>query len=535
MTINYLFRPHLSAFFVLTGVLFCLPLAGYLAFFPASLQEGDGFGYLFQRQYLQSLSNSLLLALCTACIAGIFGTLQALFLQRVRVPWRNFFLSSYFVPFLIPPYIHAITWSRGLGEKSLFMQFFSITESRQILYGLLYSKAGVVLILSIWLIPLVTTIVMAGLQSVDVRQEETALCSNSPFTVLRKISLPLITPHILGSCLLAFLFTLNSFDVPDILRVRVISGEIFIQLAAMYDEMGAFFMSIPPLLLALAVAMIIQRNMRERRYFGFPGIQKRILLTEKRYTVSACIFLAMIWLVSVALPVIVFIAAVPNVEIFWRSVSGAFDELFYSTMLSLLCALATVAAAMPYAYLLARRHPLRSVIDFFALIPLAVPTALFSIGLIKAGNFFDLPSLSSTSLFCLTGLVAHFLFVGIKIMQAGIEQIDFQAEEAAMLSGASKTKLMLHIILPQLKTSMITAFFLVFVCCFAELSATLLLVPPGRATIAVKIYNLMHYGADDMVASLCLFIIIMMLFSGLLFKLCYAWMVNDHRSKTVKL
>ena len=236
-----------------------------------------------------------------------------------------------------------------------------------------------------------------------------------------------------------------------------------------------------------------------------------------------------IWFVSVALPCVYFITAISSIEIFWKTLSSAADELFYSTLLALLCALTALFCSIPYAYLLARRHPLKSIIDFFALIPLAVPAALFSLGLIKAGNFFDLQALTSTSFFCLMGLVAHFLFLGVKILQAGIEQIDFQVEEVAFLTEASTAKILFGIILPQIKASVVALFFLVFVCCFSELSATLLLVPPGRETIAVKIYNLMHYGADDMLASLCLFIIIVMLLSGLIFKSCYSWISNEHK------
>ena len=94
---------------------------------------------------------------------------------------------------------------------------------------------------------------------------------------------------------------------------------------------------------------------------------------------------------------------------------------------------------------------------------------------------------------------------------------------------------MFKIILPQLKASAATVFILVFVCCFSELSATLLLVPPGRETIAVKIYNLMHYGAEDMVASLCLFIIMVMAISGLILKISFSWMTNGNRHQTTEL
>jgi iron(III) transport system permease protein len=532
-----LYRPQLAAVGAITFILFFLPVSGYIGFFFAQLDNTAGISTVFQRQYLQSLTTSLILALCTACCAGILGSLQALILQRMVVPWRRFFLLTYVIPFLIPPYIHAITWIRLLDGNGLLVRFFSMSDSRQLLYGLLYSKVGVVFILSIAGIPLVTTIVMAGLLSVDGRQEETALCNGSPFMVLRKISLPLVRPHMLAGCLLVVLFTLNSFDVPDILRVRVAAVEIFIQLAAMSDEMGALIMSLPLVIIALLLTIIIQKSMRCKKYVSFAGrIRKNnILLTEKKYTRAGFVLLVIIWLVSTALPCTVLVSAIPGVDVFWTTLSSSYDELLYSTLLALCCAATALLCSIPYAYLLARRYPIGPVIDFFSLFPLAVPAALFSLGLIQAGNFFNLHCLSATSLFCLTGLVAHFLFLSIKILQAGIEQIDFQGEEAALLTGASTFRILVKIILLRLKTSAAVAFFLLFICCFSELSATLLLVPPGRETVAVKIYNLMHYGADDMVASLCLLIILVMVLFGAFFRICYLWITNGHRSKPVEL
>ena len=51
------------------------------------------------------------------------------------------------------------------------------------------------------------------------------------------------------------------------------------------------------------------------------------------------------------------------------------------------------------------------------------------------------------------------------------------------------------------------AFFIVFILAFGELGTTLLVMPPGRETIPIKIYNLMHYGAEDLVAALCIILI----------------------------
>jgi iron(III) transport system permease protein len=274
--------------------------------------------------------------------------------------------------------------------------------------------------------------------------------------------------------------------------------------------------------------------MRGKKYFGMSLGQNRVMLTAKKYTFTGLMLLAATWFVSTALPCVVLVSAVPDIDVVWQTLAGSYDEILYSILLAISCAATALLCSIPYAYLLARRYPFSPVIDFFALVPLAVPASLFSLGLLKGGNFFDLQYLATTSFFCLTGLTAHFLFLAIKIVQAGIEQIDMQGEEAALLAGASTGKILINIIFPQLKSSAAAAFFLLFACSFAELSATLLLVPPGSETVAVKIYNLMHYGADDMVASLCLIILFMIIIFGLLFKICYSWIAHEHRCRTAQ-
>jgi len=64
-------------------------------------------------------------------------------------------------------------------------------------------------------------------------------------------------------------------------------------------------------------------------------------------------------------------------------------------------------------------------------------------------------------------------------------------------------------------------FYLVFILSFGELGTTLLVIPPGTETIPIKIFNLMHYGADQMVAALCLILIAIILFLSGLFLLLH--------------
>ena len=59
---------------------------------------------------------------------------------------------------------------------------------------------------------------------------------------------------------------------------------------------------------------------------------------------------------------------------------------------------------------------------------------------------------------------------------------------------------------------------IVFVLATGELNATVLLVPPGKATLAVTIDNLLHYGANVKASILCLAeaLLVILVFSGAL-------------------
>ena len=49
-----------------------------------------------------------------------------------------------------------------------------------------------------------------------------------------------------------------------------------------------------------------------------------------------------------------------------------------------------------------------------------------------------------------------------------------------------------------------------------ELGATLLVAPPGKATLTMRIYNFLHYGASDAVAGLCLMMTAITLATGVI-------------------
>jgi iron(III) transport system permease protein len=65
-------------------------------------------------------------------------------------------------------------------------------------------------------------------------------------------------------------------------------------------------------------------------------------------------------------------------------------------------------------------------------------------------------------------------------------------------------KTWLRVRVPLLLPGVMAACCVVFVLAMGELGATLIVAPPGHATLTMKIYNYLHYGASEAVAGLCL-------------------------------
>jgi iron(III) transport system permease protein len=68
--------------------------------------------------------------------------------------------------------------------------------------------------------------------------------------------------------------------------------------------------------------------------------------------------------------------------------------------------------------------------------------------------------------------------------------------------------------LPLLHGALLGAGLLAAVLSFAELGATLLLLPPGAGSLTIRIYNYLHYGQSDVIAGLCLVLYVVALGLG---------------------
>jgi iron(III) transport system permease protein len=102
------------------------------------------------------------------------------------------------------------------------------------------------------------------------------------------------------------------------------------------------------------------------------------------------------------------------------------------------------------------------------------------------------------------------------ILAAHLRRVDRTLVEAARVFEKKLLRSRLRIDGRLAAPGVLAAAAIVFSLSVGETAATLVVAPPGRETLALKIFNYLHYGAVESVAGLCLFLAGTTLLLGLL-------------------
>lgn len=146
---------------------------------------------------LDSIKNSLKVATWVMLISTIIGTIAAFALVRYESKMKNLITAAMLAPIITP----------GLVVGISLLSYFHFL-------GIPRSLATVAIGHLIWIVPFVTFIITTGLQRFDKRLEEAALDLGAPpLKVFFTITLPIISPTIIGGAIIAFALSFDEFII----------------------------------------------------------------------------------------------------------------------------------------------------------------------------------------------------------------------------------------------------------------------------------------------------------------------------------
>lgn len=183
---------------------FILPLVGLLLRAPWPHAWED----LTAPESLVALRLSLVASLSATAIALLLGVPLAWVYARVAFPGRSVLRALTTLPMVLPPVVGGVALLTAFGRRGLLGQLLDTTVGIR----LPFTTAGAVVAETFVAMPFLVLTVEAGLRSMDRRFEEAARTLGAGrWTVLRRVTLPLITPSLVAGAVLCWARALGEF------------------------------------------------------------------------------------------------------------------------------------------------------------------------------------------------------------------------------------------------------------------------------------------------------------------------------------
>lgn len=495
-------------------LLIVIGLAPVIAMFVRSLFVDSRLSLENYRSLFQSkrewmlLSNSFTLAGATTLITVLLGVPLGTLFAKTDLPLKNIFTILFVIPLIIPPYILAIAWFYFLGRSGITAGIFGL-KIGAFTSHLLFGFPGALFVMVPALLPIVILLTMTYLRMVNPKLEEAAKLSAPWYLVLKKISIPVISPGIFLAGLIVFILTLGEFGVPSSLRFDVFPVESFIQFSAFYDFNAATAEAIPLGLITLIV-LIAERLFLRKKTFQFRLTQETMIMVPLRKTkfffFTAISILAFVFVI---VPIGVLLAKSFSLWAYHEAFARSMDSIFRSLLYASIGATCLVVFGFLLGYLLERKA-LRFyyAADLIAVFLFALPGTVIGMGLISLWNTQATNFIYASMVIILFGYIAQYTALGERIMASAFSQVSHSMEEAAQIVGVGWFRRLFGILIPLTKRGLIATWLIGFIFCLRDLSVTMMIYPPDHDTLPVRIFTLMANSPEEVIAALGVIMVI---------------------------
>ncbi|MBU8789379.1 iron ABC transporter permease [Oceanobacillus caeni] len=471
--------------------------------------------------FLHTLWNSLKLGMVAALFATIMGFIFAFAVTRTTMKGKKFFHLIALLPIISPPFVIALSVILLFGRNGIISNGLLGLENTNV-----YGFTSLVLIQILAFFPLAYLNLRGVLESIDPSVEDAALnLGASRWSVFKSITFPLAVPGVLSSLLLVFIKSIEDFGNPMVIAgdYKTLAVEAYLQITGMYDLRSGAFIAIALLLPALTAYFIQKYWVSKKSYVTVTGkpSQGNIKINEKYivYPLFAfCLLITGIVLLfygSVVWGAFVKLWGVDNsltLDHFKYIFTVGFDSIKDTLILALASTPVIGILGMVIAYLLIRKQFIgKKLMEFFTIIPFAVPGTVVGIGYILAFNEKPL-LLTGTAIILILAFVSRNVTVGIEAGTNSLRQVDRSIEEASTILGADSFKTFWKISLPLMKPALFSGLVYGFVKSMTSISAIIFLVSVSWNLITVSILSQVESSRMGAAAAYCIILILIILF-----------------------
>lgn len=517
----------------LTGGYLLLVIAPLVMVLISSFSDGSAFSlsgfdkFFSSRLYYGTLTNSILVTVCVTALALAISFPLAYVMTMFRIRGNRIVQMLILASMMSPPFIGAYSWILLLGNNGIITRL--IEDVTGYKPPSIYGFTGIVLVLTLQLVPLIFTYLMGAWRTIDVSLLEASESMGvTGWRRAMQVISPLLWPTMLAGSLLVFVRAFADFGTPMLIgqgfrTVPVLIYSSFVGEVST-DKNFAATVSVIVIIVTLGV-FLVQKYLAGRQRFSMTALRT---IEARRLTgwrnVAAHSYVYGFLTLALAPLVVVVVSSFRN-TLYGEFVDGYSFENYVNSKRDILryvgntfgigiTSLAIlVVIAVLVAYLTVRRKgALSSSLDTLTMVPYVVPGLVIGIALVTAfsqGPFL----LTGTFTIMVLALTIRRLPYSVRSTTALMYQISPSVEEAAISLGASKTRTLLRIIVPALAPGIMAGAVLSWVTIITELSTTLFLYNTSTQTLSLGIYAQVIRGQLGTAAALSTLLLVLTMLS----------------------
>ncbi len=508
--------------------------------------------------FWEPLKNSFIVAFGSGILGIAIGGTIAWFVTRSDLKCKKFISAVFVFPYMMPAWTLALFWTNmfqnskvGGGNIGMIESIFGVCMPEWFVYGLF----PMIVVIGLHYSPFAYLLIGGILKNMDATLEESAtILKASRWTIIRRVTIPIVMPAILSTFLLIFSSGFSSYTVPVFLgsavKTYTLSTKMRALIQAGYQGQG-YIIAFISILLGCIILGINQWFTGKRKSFttvtGKSGQVSLVKLRKANWPITIVLiificFVAIMPLISFALESVIRQPgnySLSNMTLhFWIGTEDSAYEtgmiagiLLNDTMwkavgrqvlLALVVALIVGTSGMLIGYACVRRRgtKLSRYVESLAFFPYLMPSMAFGTIYLAVATSENFKWLYGT--FALLVIVSAVKFLPFA-SRSGVNsmlQIAPEIEEAAIIFGVPWHKRMTRILFPIQKSSILSGYLLPVISVMREVALYTLLVPYARYMLTTMLFSFNETGYAQYGSAVTLLIIlIIMLINSLTNKL----------------
>jgi iron(III) transport system permease protein len=456
---------------------------------------------LFRHRTAVLLSHTVVLSALVVVLAAVLGVAAAWCTERTDLPARRLWTVLLVLPVAMPDFVVGYAWHTAIPHAN--------------------PLAASTLVMSLTTYPLVYLPVAAALRRADPAMEETARSLGvSRVETFRRVTLPLITPAVIGGALLVVLTIVSEYGVFEILRYFTFTTEVFNDYK-FGDATAAAALSVPLVIIGLLV--LVLANAPRRSHDTAVAARRntsRARLPWKGAPVTAA--LAAIVVLAIGVPVSALCYWIIRAQRTTLPAAATLGTATGSTLVySALGAAVAVVGALPVALMTTRRTTVaRAMVERSTYVSQALPGIVVALSLVFFTFHYAYRFHNSATLLVVAYAIMHFP-LALVCVKTSAAQAPTRLADVGRSLGRGPLSVFLRVTLPLLGPGLAAGFCLVFLTATTELTATLVLAPIGVHTLATQFWAFQTEAAYSAAAPYALVIVAIAVIPGALLGLYF--------------